>query len=135
MENFESQDKEEIFSKRVPAGKRTYFFDVKATRGNELYLTVTESKKRVRDDGSFFYDKHKIFLYQEDFEKFMDGLNEAMGYIQENGNGPSTYVRQQDNSGGAVEQPKQEPMVQQQVAEEAAVVNRIDDINFDDLGN
>lgn len=134
MENFESQEKEEIFSKRIPAGKRTYFFDVKATRGNELYLTVTESKKRLRDDGSFFYDKHKIFLYQEDFDKFMDGLNEAMAYIQENGNGPSTYNRHHD-SAGAVEQPKQEPLVQQLPAEEAAVVNRIDDISFDDLGN
>lgn len=134
MENFESQEKEEIFSKRIPAGKRTYFFDVKATRGNELYLTVTESKKRLRDDGSFFYDKHKIFLYQEDFDKFMDGLNEAMAYIQENGNGQSTYNRHHD-SAGAVEQPKQEPLVQQLPAEEAAVVNRIDDISFDDLGN
>jgi hypothetical protein len=135
MENFDNQDKEEIFSKRIPAGKRTYFFDVKATRGNELYLTVTESKKRVRDDGSFFYDKHKIFLYQEDFEKFMDGLNEAMAYIQENGNGPSTYVRQtESHSGGAVSIPV-EHVQHQPALEEPAVVNRIEDISFDDLGN
>ena len=72
-----------MYSKRVPAGKRTYFFDVKATRGNnDYYLTITESKRRQDRDGNFIYDKHKIFLYKEDFEKFADGLNEAVAYIK-----------------------------------------------------
>ena len=71
-------DREEIFSKSVRAGKRTYFFDVKSTRGNDYYLTVTESKKRFGDDGKFSYEKHKLFLYKEDFEKFVEGLNEAI---------------------------------------------------------
>lgn len=135
MEQYESQDKEEIFSKRIPAGKRTYFFDVKATRGNELYLTVTESKKRVRDDGSFFYDKHKIFLYQEDFEKFLDGINEAIAYIQENSSGTTTnnYTRPQ-NEGGIVETQAESITAPQHEVEEP-VVNRIDEISFDDLGN
>lgn len=75
-------DREEIFSKSVRAGKRTYFFDVKSTRGNDYYLTVTESKKRFGDDGKFFYEKHKLFLYKEDFEKFVEGLNEAIGHIK-----------------------------------------------------
>ena len=75
-------DREEIFSKSVRAGKRTYFFDVKSTKGNDYYLTITESKKRFGDDGKFFYEKHKLFLYKEDFEKFTDGLSEAIGHIK-----------------------------------------------------
>ena len=81
MEFNEQSDREEIYSKPVRAGKRTYFFDVKSTKGEDLYLTITESKKRFRDDGTFFYEKHKIFLYKEDFEKFSDGLKDAVGYI------------------------------------------------------
>ena len=81
---FEKNDREELFSKPVRAGKRTYFFDVKSTKGNDYYLTITESKKRFGDDGKFFYEKHKIFLYKEDFEKFIEGLNETLDYIKEN---------------------------------------------------
>lgn len=79
MGEFENKDREEVFSKRVRAGKRTYFFDVKATRANDYYVTITESKKRL-EDGVFI--KHKIFLYKEDFEKFTDGLKEAVDYIK-----------------------------------------------------
>ncbi len=75
--------KDEIYSEAVRAGKRTYFFDVKATRGNDLYLTVTESKKRFKDNGEFFYEKHKLFLYKEDFEKFEEGLRAAIAKIDE----------------------------------------------------
>ncbi len=83
-EGFEKNgtDREEIFSKVVRAGKRTYFFDVKSTKGNDYYLTVTESKKRFGDDGKFFYEKHKLFLYKEDFEKFAEGLTEAVDHIK-----------------------------------------------------
>ena len=81
MEFNEQSDREEIYSKPVRAGKRTYFFDVKSTKGEDSYLTITESKKRFRDDGTFFYEKHKIFLYKEDFEKFSEGLNEAVQFI------------------------------------------------------
>ena len=77
-------DREDLFSKAVRAGKRTYFFDVKSTKGSEYYLTITESKKRFGTDGKFFYEKHKIFLYKEDFEKFADGFHEAIDYIKEN---------------------------------------------------
>ena len=73
--------KEEIFTKVVRAGKRTYFFDVKATRKDDYYLTITESKKRLGKEGKVFYEKHKIFLYKEDFEKFSEGLKEAVTYI------------------------------------------------------
>ena len=77
-------DKEEIFSKSVRAGKRTYFFDVKTTRRNDYYLTLTESKKKFNRDGRFYFEKHKIFLYKEDFEKFSEGLAEVIEYIKAN---------------------------------------------------
>lgn len=76
-------DREEIFSKAVRAGKRTYFFDVKATRRNDYYLTLTESKKRFGRDGQPYFEKHKIFLYKEDFEKFSEGLAEVIEFIKE----------------------------------------------------
>jgi hypothetical protein len=90
MEFNEQNDREEIYSKPVRAGKRTYFFDVKSTKGEDLYLTITESKKRFRDDGTFYYEKHKIFLYKEDFEKFSEGLNEAIQFINTNNRGDSS---------------------------------------------
>lgn len=81
MAEFDKQERDEVFSKRVRAGKRTYFFDVKATRSGDYYLTLTESKKRF-EDGVFI--KHKIFLYKEDFEKFTEGLKESMEYVRSN---------------------------------------------------
>lgn len=75
-------EKEEVFSKVVKAGRRTYFFDVKSTRGNDLYLTITESKKTT-EDGMERFEKHKIFLYKEDFEKFEEALKEALDKIEE----------------------------------------------------
>ena len=77
----EQSVKEEVYTKVVRAGKRTYFFDVKATRKDDYYLTITESKKRLSKDGKLFYEKHKIFLYKEDFEKFMNGLTDAVSFI------------------------------------------------------
>src|SRR5690606_19820334 len=79
MGDFDNKEREEVFSKKVRAGKRTYFFDVKATRSNDYYVTITESKKRL-EDGVFV--KHKIFLYKEDFEKFAEGLSETVEYIK-----------------------------------------------------
>lgn len=81
QERLERTENQEIFSKSVRAGKRTYFFDVKATRRNDYYLTITESKKRFHKDGRFYFEKHKIFLYKEDFDKFSEGLAESIGYI------------------------------------------------------
>jgi hypothetical protein len=82
--NEEKYVKEEIFTKVVRAGKRTYFFDVKATRKDDYYLTITESKKRLGKEGKIFYEKHKIFLYKEDFDKFTEGLKDAVSFIDEN---------------------------------------------------
>ncbi len=81
MEDQRGYDREEIFSKKVKAGKRTYFFDVKSTRGNDYYLTITESKRKPNGDG-FSYEKHKIFLYKEDFLKFVDALNESVDHVR-----------------------------------------------------
>jgi len=71
--NAQERSGEDVYSKPVRAGKRTYFFDVKTTKGNDYYLTITESKRKVEKDGHFAYDKHKIFLYKEDFDKFAEG--------------------------------------------------------------
>lgn len=87
-EESEKFEREEIFSRAVRAGKRTYFFDVKATRRNDLYLTITESKKRFNRDGRFYYEKHKIFLYKEDFDKFSEGLSEVVNFIKSSNNEP-----------------------------------------------
>jgi len=79
---YENNDKkmESVYSKRIRAGKRrTYFFDVRATRGNDYFLTITESRKRFNEDG---YDRHKIFLYKEDFNKFIKALGEAVDYVK-----------------------------------------------------
>jgi len=81
VEDNRGNDREEIFSKRVKAGKRTYFFDVKSTKSNDYYLTITESKRKMRDD-SFSFEKHKIFLYKEDFAKFLEALQEAVDHVK-----------------------------------------------------
>ncbi|MBS1568674.1 MAG: PUR family DNA/RNA-binding protein [Bacteroidetes bacterium] len=77
-----ADEREDVYSKVVRAGKRTYFFDVRSTRGNDLFLTITESKKRLHEDGGTSYEKHKIFLYKEDFEKFMDGLQHTLDELE-----------------------------------------------------
>ena len=114
LEDVERVDKEDIYSKVVRAGKRTYFFDVKATRRNEFYLTITESKKRIGRDGKFYFEKHKIFLYKEDFEKFSDGLTDVIEYIK-------THQPDIEDSHELVEE------------EVAVTQNEFTSIEFDDL--
>jgi len=115
-EELEKNDRGDLFSKSVRAGKRTYFFDVKSTRGNDYYLTITESKKRFGTDGKFTYEKHKIFLYKEDFEKFIEGLNEAIHHIKENA--PEVETNYQSNGGYDGSEKKD-----------------TSDVSFEDLGN
>ena len=82
MEN--NHKRQDIFSKSVRAGKRTYFFDVRETRSGEYFITLTESKKRLNgENGKFFFEKHKLYLYKEDFEKFSEGFNSVLEYIRE----------------------------------------------------
>lgn len=82
MEQNQENERKEIYSERVRAGKRTYFFDVKATRSNDYYLTITESKRKYNDDG-YTYEKHKIFLYKEDFNKFVKALDSTVKHVKE----------------------------------------------------
>lgn len=97
MSDHGSMDKEEIFSKVLRAGRRTYFFDVRSTKAGDYYLTVTESKKFTNDDGSFHYKKHKIYLYKEDFAEFNEILKEMTDYIiDEKGNEVISERHQKD---------------------------------------
>jgi hypothetical protein len=112
--------KEEIFTRVVRAGKRTYFFDVKATRKDDYYLTITESKKRLGNEGKVFYEKHKIFLYKEDFEKFTEGLKDAVTYID---NGKDELNVHNPSSGIETRNDKSE-----------AIVEEFTNIEFEDLG-
>ena len=84
MENQNDYNAEEIFSKALRAGRRTYFFDVRETKAGDYYLTITESKKFTNEDGTFFYKKHKIYLYKEDFSEFNSSLNETCEFIIKN---------------------------------------------------
>ena len=83
MENKNEYNVEEIFSKVLRAGRRTYFFDVRETKAGDYYLTITESKKFTNEDGTFYYKKHKIYLYKEDFDDFNSSLNETFDFIIE----------------------------------------------------
>lgn len=112
--------KEEIFTKVVRAGKRTYFFDVKATRKEDYYLTITESKKRLGNEGKVFYEKHKIFLYKEDFEKFSGGLKDAVEFIS--------------NGKEAAKVPEQELYSKTNEDKEVLTTEEFTNIEFDDLG-
>lgn len=124
LEN-DSKFREEIYSVSVRAGKRTYFFDVKSTRRDEFYLTITESKKRFEQDGSFHFEKHKIFLYKEDFEKFMDGLQEVVTYIDQNQQDDIENHAELDNY-----QSKEE-----RILEEADITKDYTKLEFDDLNS
>ena len=83
MENKNEYNVEEIFSKVLRAGRRTYFFDVRETKASDYYLTITESKKFTNEDGTFYYKKHKVYLYKEDFDDFNSSLNETFDFIIE----------------------------------------------------
>jgi hypothetical protein len=117
--------REEIHSKAVRAGKRTYFFDVKATRRNDYYLTITESKKRFNRDGKFFYEKHKLFLYKEDFDKFADSLNEIIAFIREANPQP---IEPEDSSVKSIKETSDSS--EQLVEKEKDFTN----VEFEDLG-
>jgi hypothetical protein len=116
----EKNVKEEIFTKVVRAGKRTYFFDVKATRKDDYYLTITESKKRLGKEGKVFYEKHKIFLYKEDFEKFTDGLKDAVSFI--------------DSGKDELTVPKPSSAVETKDEKSTITTEEFTNVEFDDLG-
>ncbi|KPK85387.1 MAG: hypothetical protein AMS27_07480 [Bacteroides sp. SM23_62_1] len=123
-------EKEEIFSKAVRAGKRTYFFDVKATRRNDYYLTLTESKKRFNRDGRFYFEKHKIFLYKEDFDKFSEGLNEVIEFIK-NAKPELIEIPETDSE----EAGSEEKQVEETIAEEKSESEETEEVKDSDKDN
>ncbi|EZH73155.1 MULTISPECIES: PUR family DNA/RNA-binding protein [Aquimarina] len=130
MSDNEMMDKEEIFSKVLRAGRRTYFFDVRATKAGDYYLTITESKKFTNDDGSFHYKKHKIYLYKEDFVGFTEILNEMTHFIvDEKGEEVISERHQKD-----FQKSYEKDGVENKVAEEvSASTESFTDVSFDDI--
>ena len=135
----ENRDIEEIFSKSVRAGRRTYFFDVRSTRAEDYYMTVTESKRDFNEDGTPFYKKHKIYLYKEDFAKFKEALNEVSDYIiKEKGEEVITNTEGKKNENKkkikeTVEIKKEiKTEVKPKIKEETS--SDFTEVNFDDLG-
>lgn len=143
----DNRNNESIYSKRIRAGKRrTYFFDVRSTRGNDYFITITESKKRFDDNG---YERHKMFLYKEDFNKFINALTETVDYVKtelmpdfdfdafnhdnEEGEGAeSEYTSSASNSYAAASAPVQETRVSEPEPETSAVASTNDDTAVDD---
>ena len=118
----EHLEQEEIFSQVLRAGRRTYFFDVRATKAEDYYLTITESKKFTHDDGSFHYKKHKIYLYKEDFSEFNEMLKTATDYIlSEKGEEVISERHQKD-----FKRPSE-------VEKEATSTENFTDVNFEDI--
>ena len=120
QDGYEREENKDVYSKSVRAGKRTYFFDVKATKSDDYYLTITESKKRIGKDGRFFYDKHKIFLYKEDFDKFAEGLQKVVDYIKGVQGNPDLYR--------SIGEEEENPAI-----EEVELSNSFATIDFEDL--
>ena len=139
----ENRDIEEIFSKSVRAGRRTYFFDVRSTRAEDYYMTVTESKRDFNENGTPFYKKHKIYLYKEDFAKFKEDLNEVSDYIiKEKGEEVITNTEGKKNeiTENTVEVKKEKIEVKKKIKTEVKpeikeeTSSDFTEVNFDDLG-
>lgn len=123
-ENFDRMDDDGIYSKVLRAGRRTYFFDVRETRAGDYYLTVTESKKNTNEDGSFFYKKHKIYLYKEDFGKFRDILDEITEFVVKEKGEEVISERHQKNF---------ENTSTETVSEQKTKTESFTDLDFDDI--
>jgi len=128
MRDNEMMDKEEIFSKTLRAGRRTYFFDVRSTRADDYYVTITESKKFTEEDGSFHFKKHKIYLYKEDFAAFAEILNEMTDYVLDNKGDEVISERHQKDY-------KKESIADDHVKTDAEsnTDKSFTDVNFDDI--
>ena len=144
MEEKDNKGREEIYSRAIRAGKRTYFFDVKSTRGGDYYLTITESKRRFdNDQGKYFYEKHKLFLYKEDFEKFRDGFEDTVGFIQEKMPVQEKLPEsenvdtEKNNEQVEAKTEKVETKVESETVENTSTNEEPDftDVSFDDLGS
>src|SRR5690554_5022661 len=126
-----TMEQEEIFSKVMRAGRRTYFFDVRSTKAGDFYLTITESKKFTNDDGSFHYKKHKIYLYKEDFNEFQENLDEMINYIiAEKGEEVISERHQKDYKKETDELPKAAEDEPENIQTDSS---NFTDIEFDDI--
>ncbi|MGB0527377.1 MAG: PUR family DNA/RNA-binding protein [Flavobacteriaceae bacterium] len=126
MSTRESNEQEEIFSKVLRAGRRTYFFDVRSTKAGDYYLTITESKKFTNEDGSFHYKKHKIYLYKEDFMTFKDHVEEMMSFIIEQKGEEVISERHQKDF-------KKTENADSESTEDKAETSSFTDVNFEDI--
>ncbi|WP_298236948.1 PUR family DNA/RNA-binding protein [uncultured Algibacter sp.] len=130
MNNNDMMEREEIFSKVLRAGRRTYFFDVRATKAEDYYLTITESKKFTNDDGSFHYKKHKIYIYKEDFAEFKEILAEMTDYIiREKGDEVISERHQKDFK----KEYDDAPAIVKEVKDTPDSTESFTDIDFDDI--
>lgn len=125
----EKREIEEIFSKAVRAGRRTYFFDVRSTRAGDYYLTMTESKRDFNEDGTPFYRKHKIYLYKEDFGNFTEALNEMTDYIIKEKGEDIISLEKSENT-----EVKTEVAEEKKEEEKQEATTDFTEVNFDDLG-
>lgn len=132
MSEHYTMEQEEIFSKVMRAGRRTYFFDVRSTKAGDFYLTITESKKFTNDDGSFHYKKHKIYLYKEDFTEFKDTLEEMINYIIDEKGEEVISERHQKDYKKEIDNPSNpvEKTVEQTATTDTSTFT---DISFDDI--
>ena len=130
MEEKKYNASEDIYSKILRAGRRTYFFDVRSTKAGDYYLTISESKKFTNEDGSFYFKKHKIYLYKEDFEGFSDLLNEMTQYIlDEKGLEVISEIHQKDFQKEEHSNPKNEV----EKSEKEIEKENFTDVDFDDI--
>jgi len=127
MSDKEARQNEDIFERVIRAGRRTYFFDVRETKAGDYYLTITESKKFTNDDGSYFYRKHKIYLYKEDFEEFQGALKEATDFIVNEKGEEVISERHQSNYDPKVAVESNGAEVSKQTAE------KYTDVDFEDI--
>ncbi|MDO1514001.1 PUR family DNA/RNA-binding protein [Maribacter confluentis] len=127
MSERDLSDQEEIHSKVLRAGRRTYFFDVRSTKAGDYYLTITESKKFTHDDGSFHYKKHKIYLYKEDFEAFRENVEEMMDFIiNEKGSEVISERHQKDFK-------KEDTEAEPEVEKSQSSTSSFTDVSFEDI--
>jgi hypothetical protein len=126
MNEHDMLEKDEIFSKVLRAGRRTYFFDVRSTKADDYYITITESKKFTEEDGSFHFKKHKIYLYKEDFASFAEILDEMTSYVLNNKGQEVISERHQKDF-------KKEFITSEKAVEETRSSGSFTDIDFDDI--
>ena len=133
MEDKDNKMREEIFSKSVRAGRRTYFFDVRATRAEDYYMTITESKRHTKEDGSFYYQKHKIYLYKEDFDSFIESLKEVSDFIIKEKGREVITLDSTEKSDSETSNGEEDKVDDKKSNQEESSENESSDLKFEDI--